>query len=386
MSLNIKENKIYLYAFWGTLFFERSIWSVYLLHQGITMIQIGLLQTVLSTAMFIFEFPSGIFADRFGEKVTLFLGHVFNIIYLSIMLLFPNFPLLLIGFFAYGIGFAMVSGSDQTLLYHYDDGRQYQEKIGLYNAIGIGSLALSSFLGGILSQHSWSIIFIAGISTQFIAFLILLSISGSRKKNKNEEELITFEILLLSLKSITKMNLSLRYLVVAIITFQSILSVLYNFIQLLLVEKGLDSFHISIVMTLALVFSVISSLHMNFLNKKIGKRKSLPIYLIFITITGLLFKLDNIFIVVIAFFIYGFGYEFIDTTLNTVFHDNISDSIRTSLLSAVNTLTSLLMLGGNLLFSFSLKFMEVGNVFFIGIILCTAMTATFLILFNKNYQ
>ncbi|WP_245823075.1 hypothetical protein [Lactobacillus terrae] len=49
---HFKQNRLYVYAFWGALFFERSIWINYLQHQGYSTVQIGFLQTLLTLAMF----------------------------------------------------------------------------------------------------------------------------------------------------------------------------------------------------------------------------------------------------------------------------------------------------------------------------------------------
>lgn len=386
MSQQQKKYEIYIYGFWASMFFERSIWSVYLINNDVSLVEIGILQTVLSIAMFIFEFPSGLLADKFGEKFTLLLGHILNIIYLTIMLFFPDFYMLLIGFISYGIGFAMISGSDQTLLYNHNDGKSYQEKIGIYNSIIIISLGLSSFIGGVLSNFSWCIVFSLGIISQIIAILILNFLKSSRKHEEYNEKPVSLSDLLISLKSVVSINNKLKFLGFSIILFQSVLSVLYNFSQLLFVEKGASSFELSIILTLAFIFSAISSFMMDFLNKKFGKRKLIIIFMICISITGVVFKLQNIILLTSGFLLFEFSYEFIDTTLNVILHDNIEDNIRTSLVSAVNTLTSLVMFFSNILFTISLKFMSVSNIFMIGTIFCVSITMLLLLSYNKYYE
>lgn len=59
---------IYYYAFCAALFFERSIWINYLQSENYTAVQIGVLQSILTVAMFIFELPFGLMTDRFGAK------------------------------------------------------------------------------------------------------------------------------------------------------------------------------------------------------------------------------------------------------------------------------------------------------------------------------
>lgn len=386
MNIFKKNYKIYAYAFWTSMFFERSIWSVYLVNNGISLVEIGMLQTVLTIAMFLFEFPSGLLADKFGEKFTLVLGHMFNIIYLTTMLLSPKFHILVIGFISYGIGFAMISGSDQTLLYNHNDGNNYQKKIGVYNAIVIISLAFSSFSGGFISKFSWYIVFALGIFSQIIAIFILRFLKSSKNNNKSNDEKVSLYELLVSLKSVLLIDNKLKFLIFSIVFFQSILSVLYNFIQLLFIEKGASSFELSIILTLAFIFSAVSSLTMNFLNEKFDKKVLILIFMIAIAIAGIVFKLQNIILITSAFLVFEFSYEFIDITLNAMLHNDIKDNIRTSLLSAVNTITSLSMFFSNILFTVGLKFMGVSNIFMLGTVLCVLLTTLFLVLYDKRLK
>ncbi|MCU0082890.1 MFS transporter [Streptococcus danieliae] len=376
---------IYMYGFWSYLFFERSIWSVYLLAQGINAVQIGLLQTVLSFAMFLFELPSGVLSDRFGEKFTLFIGHSLTIAYLLIMWMSPNIYMLVFAFFLYGFGLSMISGSDQTLLYNQEGEKSYQEKIGVYNAISIASLALSSFLGGIFSQESWVLVFIAGIVTQLVAIFTLLGVASTKQNlaDYHPENSISIQGILKSLKQVLIGKSKLKYLLIGIATFQAVLSVLYNFVQLLFVEKGQGAFEISMITTLGLIVAAISSMLMNALNNRFTTKKIVITSLTILLAIGFLFKLKNIAVIIVICLIYEFIYELVDTSLNATLHEEVEDQVRTSLISTGNTLTSFLMLISNFLFTILVNRISVSSLFLMGIFITVLVTSFCL---RKYYQ
>lgn len=67
--MNMKcKNNIYIYGFWATLFFERSVWINYLKYNHYSIVEIGFLQTLLTLTMFLSELPSGLLTDKFGAK------------------------------------------------------------------------------------------------------------------------------------------------------------------------------------------------------------------------------------------------------------------------------------------------------------------------------
>lgn len=78
--------------------------------------------------MFLWELPSGMLTDKFGPKKVMNMGHLLICIYLVLMLININIYFLSIGFFSYGLGLALISGSDQTLLYQYKPEQSYQKK------------------------------------------------------------------------------------------------------------------------------------------------------------------------------------------------------------------------------------------------------------------
>ena len=373
--MNMKcKNNIYIYGFWATLFFERSVWINYLKYNHYSIVEIGFLQTLLT---FLSELPSGLLTDKFGAKKIMYVGHFLICLYLFFMMLNINIAFITLGFMFYGIGLALISGSDQTLIYQYKPEQSYQKKIGKYMAISIVGLTVSSFIGGYLSTISWTSIFLIGIITQLISIVILMGIKlGYRKFDLKKR-------LLISLKSITSQK-HMKYLLITISIFQSTISVLLNFSQLVLLDKNINTFNTSILISLALVCSAVSSLSIEKISIKIGQNVSTGVFLIVLAAAFFLFSSSETLLVIISFLLINFSFEFIDTSLNTVVQELSSDKIRTTLISGINTLTAGIMFVETSIISALFAKYNISVVFAsVGIVL-VMFTSIFYILFLKT--
>ncbi|NSO06161.1 MFS transporter, partial [Enterococcus faecalis] len=289
-----------------------------------------------------------------------------------------------LGFMFYGIGLALISGSDQTLIYQYKPEQSYQKKIGKYMAISIVGLTVSSFIGGYLSTISWTSIFLIGIITQLISIVILMGIKlGYRKFDLKKREKVSFIRLLISLKSITSQK-HMKYLLITISIFQSTISVLLNFSQLVLLDKNINTFNTSILISLALVCSAVSSLSIEKISIKIGQNVSTGVFLIVLAAAFFLFSSSETLLVIISFLLINFSFEFIDTSLNTVVQELSSDKIRTTLISGINTLTAGIMFVETSIISALFAKYNISVVFAsVGIVL-VMFTSIFYILFLKT--
>ncbi|EOH8689080.1 MFS transporter [Enterococcus faecalis] len=383
--MNMKcKNNIYIYGFWATLFFERSVWINYLKYNHYSIVEIGFLQTLLTLTMFLSELPSGLLTDKFGAKKIMYVGHFLICLYLFFMMLNINIAFITLGFMFYGIGLALISGSDQTLIYQYKPEQSYQKKIGKYMAISIVGLIVSSFIGGYLSTISWTSIFLIGIITQLISIVILMGIKlGYRKFDLKKREKVSFIRLLISLKSITSQK-HMKYLLITISIFQSTISVLLNFSQLVLLDKNINTFNTSILISLALVCSAVSSLSIEKISIKIGQNVSTGVFLIVLAAAFFLFSSSETLLVIISFLLINFSFEFIDTSLNTVVQELSSDKIRTTLISGINTLTAGIMFVETSIISALFAKYNISVVFAsVGIVL-VMFTSIFYILFLKT--
>ncbi|MDA2236494.1 hypothetical protein CN952_29150 [Bacillus cereus] len=367
MKNNNSTNRMFVYIFWGSLFFERSIWMIYLNSSGVSLLHISILQAMLNCAMFLFEVPSGIIADKFGNKKAITLGHTLIIVYLFTMLNPSNLYFLALGFVCYGIGLAMISGADQTLIYNNldkDQSTYYQRIIGKYNAIAIIALALSSFAGGFLQNISWKFVFIAGILGQLLALIVLFSVK-ERKILSEEGTKATKSSIITEVKSFLKSKNSFKNLIITIALLQGTLSVIYMFGQVLFVEVGFSVSTIAIIFTVLSLFSAVASTYSYYFVNKFSEKKLIFWSLIISLVSFLAMSIPNMFIILSLFIIINVLFEIWDTTFNAVLHHSIPSNIRASLVSLSNVICSFVMVVLSLAFGALSEYFSMVNIIII---------------------
>lgn len=84
---------------------------------GLTYTQVMLLQSWFMLCVFLMEIPTGAVSDYFGRKTSLILACLFTIAAVIIYTSQPNFYVFLLGEFVWAIGSALISGSDDALVY-----------------------------------------------------------------------------------------------------------------------------------------------------------------------------------------------------------------------------------------------------------------------------
>lgn len=132
------------------------IWVVYLQQRGLTLAQIGALDSVGWVLQAAAELPTGTVADVYGRKASMALG--------AVLLAFAMFavqtevfsPLFLLGYMLWGVSHTLANGADMAFLYDSlkADGLEgeYARRAGQHTAVMWTSQALAALAGGWLAQ------------------------------------------------------------------------------------------------------------------------------------------------------------------------------------------------------------------------------------------
>lgn len=145
--------------------------TVYLEFVGFSMVAISSMMIAYQVSKFILEVPTGYIADRFGRKVSGFVGVAGMLGYYTALLLVRS-PLLLIGAFALkGLAVACVSGSIEAI---YIDSVSQDQLVRLNvveRFVFYASYALSACVGGFISSAG---AYLIGLSVDIIAMALTL--------------------------------------------------------------------------------------------------------------------------------------------------------------------------------------------------------------------
>lgn len=161
----------------GNLFFDRALWVIYLSERGLSLLQIGILESILQVTMLLFEIPTGILADLVGRKVSVIIGRGLLTAYLVGMTLSHSMLTTAVSFVLLGLGITFISGAEVALLYdsfaltdRAADG-SFTKVVGLYNAVITVSLAVAMMIGGALRLVSWAAVFGTAAAFQLLAMV-----------------------------------------------------------------------------------------------------------------------------------------------------------------------------------------------------------------------
>ncbi|EOT43608.1 MFS transporter [Enterococcus columbae] len=247
-----------------------SFWLLFLSQQGMTLWEIGILESIFHLTSLLSEVPSGILADRFTYKNNLLLGRIASIISAGLMIVSQgNFWLYALGMIFSAWGYNFDSGTSQALLF------ETAKEIGLENRY----LKLTSLLNGILEATRTLGMVVAGffvhgglIYTYYIQLVLsLLSIVGiaclkePTIKMANDNKQSSWQILQMVYRLFRQQTKLFRQMLV-IQLLLTIISMYYFYYQNQL--PNLKSWQISGIM----LFSSIVNLLSITLSNLIGKR------------------------------------------------------------------------------------------------------------------
>ena len=365
MQTKLKTNNyiLYLYAFLSKLHFFGSLCVPFYLNRlGISYALMFTIETIFSICIFLFEIPTGIIADKFGRKISLFLGTLlFGISHLI------SGTTLNIGIFIFGqiigaIGLSLESGADKALIY---ENAKYQNKtpqeisaiasrfdgfgtVGMLIAFPLGSIFVAS---GIFNYtRSLGLVFIAtGISAVFASIIILFikepkNILSNEKNNletSTENKKFEHKKLLLenakgclyAFKNPELRKLSLDYSVISAFTF-----LMFWFYQSLLLENNIN---IALNGFVASGFNLAASILLfasGFIQKKIGTSRTrfLSAFIPGVLYILVFFFYKNIYVILIAIFGITMLRLFRNPILITQMNLKIQDENRATVLSGVS--------------------------------------------------
>ncbi len=191
MTVFNKTNQYYKFCFYGFLknlrFFD-AFFILFLVDEGISYTEIGLLYAIREIFINIFEVPSGIIADAFGRKNALMASFVAYIISFVIFYLAKDFWLFMFAFILYGVGEAFRSGTHKGMIMDYLKINNWSDqKINYYGhtrACSQKGSAISSLVAGILVFFSGSYqnIFLFSIIPYLLNLILIWSYPAELNK------------------------------------------------------------------------------------------------------------------------------------------------------------------------------------------------------------
>lgn len=158
-----------------------AIWVIYLIRErGLTLGEVIVFDSVMAAIALAAELPTGIVADRYGRRISLFLASAISAVAFLSLGLGSTIPVLLGSYALFAVADAFMSGADAALLFdtlqRLGRGEQFTRQIGRMSAIQTAAIAVFTVIGGLMIRWTplgWPIV-LSGFLSIPGAFLALL--------------------------------------------------------------------------------------------------------------------------------------------------------------------------------------------------------------------
>ncbi len=191
MELIKKQTKIYyIFNFVNRFMVYLPVFVLFLYQKNLSQAKVMVLISAYNIAILLGEVPTGIIADKFSRKLSVFLGCIIQGVAMILMIPTKNYYLLVILEACFGIGMTFQSGAMSAMLYDFLKNQGYEE---LYASIEgkrwasvFISQATASVMGGYLATIDVGItVFITGGVYILSAFILLLFNEDKEKEIKS---------------------------------------------------------------------------------------------------------------------------------------------------------------------------------------------------------
>lgn len=287
LKRNVYKN--YIFILLQNMDLTRGIWMIYLASKGMSLTQLGILETIFHITSFTMEVPTGAIADLFGRKESRILGRIFSIIGVVLLLLGNDFYWFAISFIFTALSYNLESGAGDALV--YDSLKEIGEeqiymKINGNKEVFFQIASIVSFLvGGYLATKSYNVAFILTIILGTITLLQSFTFkepSIGKIVKKEDKENIFIKQLKDSIKVI-KNNPKIGFLIVFVEVILAFSTCIFFYLQNYLKGNGYNEAKIGLIYAIASLTMAFVAPKVHIIEKKI-KEQGILLIIPFITV------------------------------------------------------------------------------------------------------
>lgn len=338
------------------IFLAPFLYIFYNSYCNITLNNFILIESIFFLAILILEIPMGYISDVLGRKKSFIFGNTLSAISLMVPIFFPNTAGFIFSLTIKAIGGSIASGILSSILYElYLENNKitdYRKLMSNLAVLGLISSSVAALISGLVIKYSIIIPIILDASLTTLASIFgLFLIQVQKNKNSN---LITikdrFKIQFIDLTNTFPLYKKNFLLIVILSLIFALVRSSYSFYQPIFLHYKLSTTTIAVLFA---AFNIVSS-SAAYISKYIfisnNILKFFPIILIFISFSGLLILVNNIYFIISGIFIQQI-YRGLYTSENSyIINSSITEKTKSrvtylSISSALNLLLTSLFLG-----------------------------------------
>ncbi len=342
--------------FFGAISFLAPVLTLFYTERGLSSSDILIVLMFWSGAVLLGEVPTGVFADRFGAKISFLTGTILKII--SILLLLVAYEPWVFFLYSFINGFSVTffSGADEALIYESlkecGHENQMDQAMGKIESAGFISMIFAVLFGAYfakdLQNDQFILLILLGVLFYLIELILVFQVKEPKKRTSYREN--PFTQVKDGVKVIKQAPQLLMMFLNVTLVFIPAGAVYGYFDQPLMTNAGLPVVLIGVMYACASVMGYVSSTSIGWLTSRYS-RKLLMNVTGFLAVGGLLLSAlfeESLLMILGAFFILRFVRAIRYPIYTQLSNDLIPSKVRAttiSLLSIVDSLLDLVVFG-----------------------------------------
>jgi MFS family permease len=334
---NIPKLNWFRFFKWGDLLVV--IEPLFFIAAGLTFSDYLKIMAIWMFLTFLFEIPSGAFADFIGRKYTLIISQVAQIFQYGIYLFANTFLAFLIAKILGAVAYSFQSGTDSSLLYDSVKAinleKDFKKINGIRHFMFYVGIAVFFPLGAFLFSIYFRLAAIAGLFFMCVCLLLILLMKEVNIPRKIGSVKKYLKHILFALKLSFK-NTNIRFLILYSLIIFSVLDYVHSSWSLYLKQISIPVAAIGVLSAFVAVLSAFSSKAAHKIEKRIGGKKALfPVGIIFgilVFLHGLLIPYWGLLFFIATGLITGYLMVIVESNI----HEQIKTKHRATILSINN--------------------------------------------------
>ncbi len=255
---HLEKNIIKEYGFTFLMNFSltRGLWMIYLASKGMSLLQLGILESVFHLTSFLMEIPTGVVADLYGRRTSRIIGRLLAVLDFILVFTGQGFWAYLLAFIIAALSYNFESGAGEALL--YDSLKAISKSEGFMKVMGRKEIiyqltsTLAFVFGGWLATKSYAWVY--GVS---IVFALVAVAYSFRFQEPEVERLVSKSVLESMRNQITEAFANMKdkpritYLYFSVNTLITFVTTQFFYLQNFFKDQGMTEARIGIILAVA---------------------------------------------------------------------------------------------------------------------------------------
>ena len=262
--------------FFGMISFLQPVLTLFYVKNGLSEANILVILMCWSGAVLIGEIPTGVFADRFGARVSFLTGSIIKLSSIGILILANSLEMFMLFSVLNGLSVTFFSGADEALIYESlkKDNKQHKmdEAMGKIQSAGFIAMMIAvlfgSFFARDLEQEQFQLLILLSMVSYIVEFVLLFFIQ--EPSGKVSIPGTSIENVLEGVRVIKQTPQLLVMFLNVTLVFIPTVAVFQKFDQPLMIGSGLPVYFIGPVYAVGALLAFFSSRSIGMLNKKLS--------------------------------------------------------------------------------------------------------------------